>query len=129
MCHWSKKHVLIIYYVRDPVLVTTGDTEMNKMWLRPRVVPCLVGDVIIAVWGKGCKGTHRRVVKEGFLEEVWLDWNSGQVWLAGCEGKKALKVEGRSETRYMAAQLLRMAGVGPTGQRSGICRWRLGRVG
>lgn len=82
---------------------------MNKMWLCPGVVPCLAGDVTIAVWGKGCKVTHRRVVKEGFLEEVWLDWNSGQVWLAGCEGEKALKVEGRSETRYMAAQLLRMA--------------------
>ena len=58
--------------------------------------------MIIAVWGKGYKGTHRRVVKEGFLEEVWLDWNSGQVWLAGYESEKALKVEGRSETRYTA---------------------------
>ena len=87
------------------------------------------GDEIIAVWGKGCKGTHRKVVTKGFLEEVWLDWNSGQVWLAGYEREKALKVEGRSETRCTAAQLLRMAGAWPTGQRSGACRWRVSRVG
>lgn len=76
--------------------------------------------MIIAVWVKAIRDTSCRVVKEGFLEEVWLVWNSGQVWLAGYESEKALKVEGRSETRYTAAQLLRMAGVGPTGQRRGM---------
>lgn len=65
--------------------------------------------MIIAVWGQGCKGTHGGAVKEGFLEEVLLDWDSRQVLLASSEGERALKREEQvpgSETRYMGARPL-----------------------
>ena len=49
-------------------------------------------------------GTQGGAVREGFLEEMLLVWDSRKVLLSGSEGKKALKTEERadtkSETRY-----------------------------
>ena len=44
-------------------------------------------------------GTQGGAVREGFLEEMLLVWNSRKVLLSGSEGKKALKTEERADTK------------------------------
>ena len=74
----------------DPVLVTLGDTEMNRCGCALELFLVQLGhrqeNMIKTVWGKGCKGTHGGVVKEVFLEEVL--------------GMRGRGLEDRAEGRY-----------------------------